>query len=370
MKLRIASLGLLLSIVFFLSSCGNDDEGKKENKDDFNRSELLENWADNIIIPGYEAYISSLDQLVESKDVFIQNGQLDNLNQLRASYLSAYKKWQHVAMFEIGRAETITLTNYTNAFPTDEVLIENNLSSESYNLALPSNIAAQGFPALDYLLYGLGNSEGEVLTKLKESRYSNYLSDVIQRLHTLSSSVLNDWKTGYRATFLNANGSSGTASVDKLVNDFLFYYEKHLRAGKIGIPAGVFSGSTIAEKVEAPYSEEYSKELFLEGFHAMVDFFKGTSYDGNSTGVSLNDYISHVSKNNGTSDVSGEILAQWMEVDKAADKLSASLKDQVSTDNIKMLQTYDELQKVVALLKVDMLQALNIQVDYVDADDD
>jgi hypothetical protein len=35
-----------------------------------------------------------------------------------------------------------------------------------------------------------------------------------------------------------------------------------------------------------------------------------------------------------------------------------------------MLQTYDELQKNVILLKVDMLQALNINVDYVDADGD
>lgn len=35
-----------------------------------------------------------------------------------------------------------------------------------------------------------------------------------------------------------------------------------------------------------------------------------------------------------------------------------------------MLQTYDELQKNVILMKVDMLQALNINVDYVDADGD
>ena len=35
-----------------------------------------------------------------------------------------------------------------------------------------------------------------------------------------------------------------------------------------------------------------------------------------------------------------------------------------------MLQTYDELQKNVVNMKVDMLQALNIRVDYVDADGD
>ena len=35
-----------------------------------------------------------------------------------------------------------------------------------------------------------------------------------------------------------------------------------------------------------------------------------------------------------------------------------------------MLETYDELQKAVVLLKVDMLQVLNIKVDFVDADGD
>jgi len=35
-----------------------------------------------------------------------------------------------------------------------------------------------------------------------------------------------------------------------------------------------------------------------------------------------------------------------------------------------MLSTYDGLQKNVVLLKVDMLQALNINVDFVDADGD
>jgi hypothetical protein len=35
-----------------------------------------------------------------------------------------------------------------------------------------------------------------------------------------------------------------------------------------------------------------------------------------------------------------------------------------------MTLTYDVLQKVVILLKVDMLQAFNINVDYVDADGD
>ena len=35
-----------------------------------------------------------------------------------------------------------------------------------------------------------------------------------------------------------------------------------------------------------------------------------------------------------------------------------------------MLNTYNELQRNVILMKVDMLQAMDISVDYVDADGD
>ena len=56
--------------------------------------------------------------------------------------------------------------------------------------------------------------------------------------------------------------------------------------------------------------------------------------------------------------------------EQAGEQLLDDFQEQVLLDNTKMLQTYDELQKNVILLKVDMFQALGIQVDFVDADGD
>jgi hypothetical protein len=50
--------------------------------------------------------------------------------------------------------------------------------------------------------------------------------------------------------------------------------------------------------------------------------------------------------------------------------LENSFATQIDTDNTAMTMAYDELQKAVVLLKVDMLQAFNVSVDYVDADGD
>ena len=51
-------------------------------------------------------------------------------------------------------------------------------------------------------------------------------------------------------------------------------------------------------------------------------------------------------------------------------ELDESFINQINNDNTKFLQVFDAIQEVVVLLKVDMLQLLNINVDYVDADGD
>jgi hypothetical protein len=181
---------------------------------------------------------------------------------------------------------------------------------------------------------------------------------------------VDDWNNGFRVAFIANNGSSATASTDKIVNDFIFYYERFLRAGKIGIPAGVFSNSAISANVEAPFSRIYSKQLFLAGFQATRDFFMGRSSEGLDMGVGLDDYLDAVATANGTGSVATAIIDQWAIAQSEIDGLMDDFVLQIEQDNVRMLQAYDELQRAVILLKVDMLQALNIQVDFVDADGD
>jgi len=235
---------------------------------------------------------------------------------------------------------------------------------------LPSNFDTQGFPAIDYILFGLADNEEALISMLSTADHQTYLSDLVDRLHDLGNQVLQDWNDGFRDAFIQNNGASGTASVDKMVNDFLFHYERFFRAGKLGIPAGVFSGNPIPNSVEAPYSNIYSKELFDIAFDAIENFFVGTSFDQSQNGASLEDYLDHISNNNQSPNIALQITEQWNTAQLVSENLSASLKDQVNEDNSKMLETYDALQEAVILLKVDMMQALNIQVDYVDADGD
>jgi len=357
------------------SSCGDSDSGPlgpdpMNMEISFERSVLLTAMADDIIIPAFQSYSSALQTLSSSKDVFIADPTIATLADLRSAWLDAYLSWQSVSIFDIGRAEAIGLRNFTNIFPTDVDAIESNISSANYNLELPSNFDTQGFPALDYLLFGISGDDAGIVEALSDPASAQYLSDVVNRLDALTTEVLDDWNAGFRDAFIENSGSSATASTDKIVNDLIFYYERFLRAGKVGIPAGLFSNSPISTSVEAPFSGVYSKQLLLAGFQATRDFFSGRSTNESIDGIGLDDYLNEVAAVNGTESVAIAIMEQWDIAQGEIDELMDNLATQIEQDNNSMLMAYDELQKAIVLLKVDMLQALNIQVDFVDADGD
>jgi predicted lipoprotein len=367
---RIQSLFILIIVLFSLS-CGDNGSSEPEIPiDNFDRKELLIDAADGIIIPAFEDYVSRIQILNSAAQSFVVEPSISNLDLLRGYWLQAYKSWQYISMFNLGKAEEIGLRNFTNIYPSNTLEIDENISSGDYNLDLPSKNDEQGFPALDYLLYGIGNNDEEILIKYEQESYSIYLTDLTQKIEYMGTDVLNDWNTGYREIFVNNDGTSATSSLNKLVNDYLFYYERFLRAGKIGIPAGVFSGDPLKDKVEGFYAKEVSKELFLTGLQASKRFFNGTNYNTVVVGTGLKAYLDYLNTIKGGDDLSLMINAQFDATQEKAEDLDENFAAQIESDNLKMLATYDELQKNVILLKVDMLQALNIKIDFVDADGD
>ncbi len=362
---------MLKKIVFvlalaFLASCGSESGAAGDNYD---RTAMLANWADNIIIPSYANYFSAVDELKYWSDRFTLSPSGGELTSLRTALHEAYLAWQRVEMFEIGKAEELGFQGYLNTFPADVVLIESLISSGNYNLELPSRRSQQGFPAVDYLVNGLAESDAEIIAIYGDPKYLTFLSDVVNRIHELSVLVNTDWNRGYRDTFVNNSGSSATASVNKLTNDFIFHFEKHLRAAKIGVPAGVFN-TTNSAAVEAYYQNDISKELLNASLEASQAFFNGDHFEGGASGQGLADYLDYVREIQGGDDIAKEINDQYEAINTTSAGLSDSFSDQIESDNTLMLQTYDALQENVILMKTDMIQKLNIRVDYVDADGD
>ena len=351
----------------------SEDSSSSDNSESqtFDRKALLTNWANNIIIPLYDNFNTNLNLLSDEVTKFNETPNLDNLKLVREKWLDAYKSWQHVEMFNLGKAEETYFQSKMNVYPSDKERIERNLTNETFNLDNPNNNDAQGFPALDYMLYGSDESDEKIVDKylLENKKYNTYLSSLIDKMVSNTSVVVNDWNQN-KDTYINSTENTSTSSINKITNDFIYYYEKLFRANKIGIPAGVFSGSKLPDRVEGYYSKIYSKDLALEAMSAIENFFVGKKYNSEEKGESLESYLNFLnSEKNGTS-LSKSITDQFKIAKETIDKLNNDFASQVNEDNNKMLVAYDEIQKGVVFMKTDMLQSLSISVDYVDADGD
>ena len=365
------SLIILASLLIFPACENNDDDGTGGGgTDNFDRAAMLVSWADQLILPAYADFLLTADELQNSAQALADNPDATTFAALKAAFEAAYLSWQSISVFQIGPAESVGLREQVNAYPTDATGIETNLGG-TYNLELPSERSRQGFPALDYLLYGAAADEAAILARIEnESGFRDYVLALASRINALVSAVEEQWLESYREEFVNLSGNSATASVDRLVNDYVFYYEKFLRAGKVGIPAGIFSGTPLPNRVEALYNRSLGKELLLAALDATQDFFNGRRSGETPTSNGLSDYLDFLNTVKDGADLSQLIDDQFNAARTAINRLNDDLSQQVEDDNSLMLMAYDELQRNVVLIKVDMLQALNISVDFVDADGD
>ena len=357
---KIFSFTFILIFLIFSCSSDNDDSSSEVWEQ---KSEMLTNWTDNFIIPSHSTLLNNLVYLEGAGNSFTNLPNQQNLDSLRTVFINAYMSWQYVEMFDIGPAEESYYKSKMNIYPTTISRIEINIQNENTDFNNSNNYSAQGFPALDYLLYGIETSDELIISKYNtDSKYLSYLSEIINQMLQNTYPIVEEWES-YRNSFISSVENTATSSVNKMTNDFIYYYEKGFRANKFGIPAGVFSGGALPEKVEAYYNKNISKALALESFQAIKNFYNGNG------GVSLRQYISEVSTAE-YSELSTDILDLFNIAENLINSLDDNFYNQILTNNVQVLEAYDAIQQGTILLKTDMLSVLQIPTDYVDADGD
>lgn len=370
MKKIVLAFGLLALLI----ACSSNDD-KTTSGNNYDRTALLTNWADNIIIPSYENYQVKVQAVLSNTAAFTAAPTEAGLQTLRASWLEAYKAYQYAGIYNLGKAEQLNFKESTNTYPTDAAGIESNIASGSYNLTLYAQFVRQGFPAMDYLINGLGTNDtlivGFYTSNANAAGYKTYLTAVANRLKSNIDAILNDWNSGFRDAYVASNGTAVGSSVSATTNNFVKYFERDIRSAKVGIPAGLFSaGTTFPEKVEGYYKSDVSKELLLTSVKAVQDFFNGKHFANATTGEGLKSYLDYLNADRDGQKLSDIINNQFNAVTTVTNTLNNNFSQQVFSDNAKMITTYNTLQQNLVYTKLDMMQALNITIDYVDGDGD
>lgn len=369
---RLFSLVLLVSAGLLLSSCDSsdpDDGGPDMPEPGFDRAAMLENIGQNVITPAYAALEQATAALSTAADGFAAAPSASTLDAAQAALKDARMAWQAANLFQFGPAESAVLRGSLNTYPADMDRIEANISEGGYVLGTVANQAAGGFPTLGYLLHS-GTDEDVVAlfsTDALATPRAQYLADNVAFVRTNVNNVANQWRATYLNTFLSPDqaGVDVGSSVGQLTNAMVLHYERFLRDGKIGIPAGVRSaGIPRPLLVEALYAG-YSVELAVANVEAMRRLFKGISADG-ADGLGYDDYL--VSLDNQA--LSEDIDGAFVNIVTSLQGLNDPLPKQIEDDPQLVNDTFVAMQQLVALLKADLTSVLGVTITFQDTDGD
>lgn len=371
--------GVVLTLILVLPGCGGKEREPSPADNTKDRKVILTHWVDNIVVPSYKTFHQHFEVMADHANAFSVSPDEASLLALRDAWVQAYRAWQKVELFEFGPADKYTLRNFFNIYPADVSGITANIADPAVNLDLPASYSRQGFPALDYLLNGIGQTDADILaaytTDANAGQRTAYLTRLTERMSTLLAQVIQEWNGPYRDTFINQTGLDIGSSFGLVVNAYVLYYERYVRTGKIGIPSGAAIGSSgvpYPERIEAYYHSPISRDLATMAHQAARDFFNGVDPETGQEGPSLGSYLDALgSKDAASGKTLSEIInEQFSVVSSELGDLLPDLSGQIAVNNEEMVETYSAMQKLVRLLKVDMTSAMSITITYTDNDGD
>ncbi len=370
---QILALFTGAALTLGLISCGNNTG---TDKIDFDRPAMLQNYGNNIILPSYEKLQNAVNDLQSSAGNFAEETTEEHLVILQSDLKKARLVWQEANLFQFGPAESTFLRTSLNTYPADTDKIDENISTGDYTFGTLANNGAEGLPALDYLLHGTGENNQEIVSQYTDDSNADtrtsYLLDNITFIKEKTDATVTGWRSdggNYLDTFLSDDkaGTDDGSSISMMVNAAVpLHYERFLRDGKIGIPAGVSSAGVPRPTATEAHYGGYSLELAIANLEAVQRYFEGRTLN-DSDGLGLDDHLNALP---GGEELSETIKTELNEAKSALEALNDPLSQQIEENNDPVLSAFQELQDLVPLLKADMTSVLGIRITVADTDGD
>lgn len=363
----------IVILFFSLIACDKSDDN---NSDTFNRSELLQNAADEIIIPSFNSLKTASADLKLKVNAFINNPTLNSLTEMQEAWLVTAEASQLVTTFNFGPAETSTgnLTIDIATFPVNAIQINNfidQMSDENFN---PLNNFARdtrGIYSVEYLIFDKNQDQNTILDRFTGANSDNfkaYLEIITEDIDNKINQVVDAWSS-YRQTFIDNDGTSAGSSMSIYYNQFLIGFE-NIKNFKLGVPLGLRAGQmgTEPELVEAYYSGN-SVNLIKKNFEQIVKVYFGTT-GNNIDGVGFDDYLKEIE---GGDVLLSETIAQLEYINSSLSLFSNSptLDQQIITNNTAQAENvHFEMSKWTRFVKSDLSSLLGISITFSSGDGD
>ena len=111
-------IGLILFTSSFFS-CKDKKEEEATPEVSFDKSGMLDNIGNNLILPSYLKLKISIESMQLTADLFLTNPTVGSLSDLQTAFLQAYSDYQWCSTFEFGPADSEIIRANFNTFPCD-----------------------------------------------------------------------------------------------------------------------------------------------------------------------------------------------------------------------------------------------------------
>jgi predicted lipoprotein len=363
---------LILASCLLVFACGKNGDG-----DDFDKKGMFTNYADNLILPAYNTYKTSLTSLQTALNNFDAAPDLTTLAALQTAFLHTYTCWQACEIYEKTEPASDEMANENNNFyPTriDSVNAYIARNDNSTTFIKSRNKNDKGLPAIEYLLFSRTLTQQQILDRFtihsNAASYKTYLTSLVTILTEIQTSIINNWNTSYKQSFINNVGTDASSSFSALVNS-LAQRTDDLKRHQVGIPAGysgnVATANTNPTAVQAYYSNNSTNYMLLT-LTNMKDVLQGKN---TADGIGLYDYLKTL---NFTSTFGGnladDIITQIDVCIAKVNECGADYSVTVDADKPKADALFLETKKLLVLMKVDLPSAFGVSITYTDSDGD
>lgn len=335
----------------------------------FDRKTMLTDISTQVILPAFADFNTRSQTLHEQSIEFYNNPTEAQLLLLQDTWRQTAYAIKRVELFQTGPMTTGMYYPSIDFWPVRTNDVENYISNTtnfSSNDLTTKGSTVKGSPVIEYLIFDRAGGNSAVLAKFTTAtdagKRKDYLIALTQNLNTQAAALYSLWNTSYQYTFASKDGTDIQSSANSLVNDILAL-EDYAKGMKIGYPAGKKDGNLYPENVEAYQSEE-SIRFVEENLDVLEQTFTGGSGQG------LDDYLNFVgAEDNGTL-LSDKIVAQFAVCNSKCQAINVPLSDAVTQQPSQVTELYNELQKLLVYLKVDMVNNLGITLTLNDNDGD
>lgn len=368
----LAVIGFLFATVFSCSG-GNSGSGKET----IDREQLLAFYADQLIIPGYQAFAAATQALEVAASGFCADKSAANFESVRSAWKLALSRWAETEVYGFGPVMTGRYDSKVHFWPRrDEKIAEFMAAHPTIDKATVAAGGAltRGFHVMEYLLYEPAGAEARTAADFSDgaSARCDYLHAVAQVLTDDGATLAATWPASggnFREEFVRAGKGSPTfikqaQAFDALVNALLTAM-RNLEDMKIARPLGKRDGGAARPgDVETPRAA-FSLTLVADNLLSGKALFAG---DMNGEGVHPLSLAAAVGEVN--ADVPGAVLTQFDKARAAAAAIDLPLATAVIAKPTAVETLFEEVRVLVRLLSVDVAGALGVTPTFSDNDGD